>query len=38
MDAGVEEIHLYHLGLAGADRQHLLAEATQIPPDEDEYL
>ncbi|MFE7228480.1 hypothetical protein ACFU7D_27035 [Nocardioides sp. NPDC057577] len=28
LDAGVDQIHLYHLGLAGADRQHLLAEAT----------
>ncbi len=27
LDAGVDQIHLYHLGLAGADRQHLLAEA-----------
>ncbi|SDK68523.1 hypothetical protein SAMN05428985_105272 [Nocardioides sp. YR527] len=31
VDAGIDQIHLYHLGLAGADRQHLLAEATQVP-------
>ena len=30
VDAGVDQIHLYHLGLAGVDRQHLLAEATGI--------
>lgn len=29
--AGIDQIHLYHLGLAGADRQHLLAQATTIP-------
>ncbi|MEU6134882.1 hypothetical protein [Nocardioides sp. NPDC047086] len=28
LDAGIDQIHLYHLGLAGADRQHLLAGAT----------
>ncbi|MFI5627194.1 hypothetical protein ACIA03_27300 [Nocardioides sp. NPDC051685] len=31
VDAGIDQIHLYHLGLAGADRQHLLAEATKVP-------
>ncbi|NGN91967.1 hypothetical protein G5C66_04350 [Nocardioides sp. KC13] len=31
VDAGIDQIHLYHLGLAGADRQHLLAEATEVP-------
>ena len=31
VDAGIDQIHLYHLGLAGADRQHLLAEATRVP-------
>ncbi|OIJ25675.1 hypothetical protein [Nocardioides luteus] len=30
VDAGIDQIHLYHLGLAGADRQHLLAEATRV--------
>ncbi|TQL67595.1 hypothetical protein FB381_1476 [Nocardioides albertanoniae] len=29
--AGIGELHLYHLGLAGPDRQHLLAEATRTP-------
>ncbi|WP_328529396.1 hypothetical protein OG984_28245 [Nocardioides sp. NBC_00368] len=36
VDAGIDQIHLYHLGLAGADRQHLLAEATEIPHRRDE--
>ncbi|MEI7059288.1 hypothetical protein WBG06_25935 [Nocardioides sp. CCNWLW239] len=31
VDAGIDQIHLYHLGLAGADRQHLLAAATEVP-------
>lgn len=31
VDAGIDQIHLYHLGLAGADRQHLLAVATEVP-------
>ena len=31
VDAGISELHLYHLGLAGPDRQHLLAEATRVP-------
>ncbi len=31
VDAGIDQIHLYHLGLASADRQHLLAEATKVP-------
>ncbi|MDR7311659.1 hypothetical protein J2S40_002717 [Nocardioides luteus] len=30
VDAGIDQIHLYHLGLAGADRQHLLASATEV--------
>jgi len=29
-DAGVEEFHLYHLGLAGPDRLPMLAEASRI--------
>lgn len=29
--AGIGELHLYHLGLAGADRQHLLADAAKVP-------
>ncbi|MDV3123485.1 hypothetical protein M1247_01030 [Mycobacterium sp. 21AC1] len=29
LDAGARELHLYHLGLAGPDRRHLLAEAAR---------
>lgn len=29
-DVGVEQFHLYHLGLAGADRLPLLAEASRV--------
>ncbi|MGH3350399.1 MAG: hypothetical protein ACRDPS_07010 [Nocardioides sp.] len=29
--AGIGELHLYHLGLAGADRHHLLADAAKVP-------
>ncbi|MGV9802136.1 hypothetical protein ACWDTP_29225 [Mycobacterium sp. NPDC003449] len=29
LDAGARELHLYHLGLAGPDRRHLLADATR---------
>ncbi|EGD41250.1 hypothetical protein NBCG_04471 [Nocardioidaceae bacterium Broad-1] len=36
VDTGIDQIHLYHLGLAGADRQHLLAAATEVPHRRDE--
>ena len=29
LDAGARELHLYHLGLAGPDRRHLLADAVR---------
>jgi len=32
LEAGARELHLYHLGLAGPDRRHLLAEAARSAP------
>jgi len=32
LEAGARELHLYHLGLAGPDRRHLLGEAARSAP------